>query len=305
MDNESNGNPVLDATNLEQPGQEVEQTEGQQEQVVEPVKQPELKKLKQLQLKVHGEMVTEDLPFELDDRPEVVEYLTKQLQLSKAAQRAMQENQSTKQAAQQLLHSLKSNTRQSLMEMGIDPKEFAAAVIEEELKNAQMTPEERERIELQSKVKGYEEQLKKKEEEFQQKELERLTQMEYERLDKEMTEAISRSDLPKEPYVIEKMARYMNIGISKGVNITPDEALGIVREEMLTDLKKILSALPEDKAEEFIGKEVIDRFRKKNLAKAKVTTPATTKAAIKDIANNNAKPSPVSKKAFKDVFGNF
>lgn len=306
MDDTQNG---ADALNVGVDAQQVNDvdnndTELQQEAVPAQVKE-ELKRVKQLKLKVYGQEVTEDLPFEVDDKPEIVEYLTKQLQLSKAAQRAMQETQTTRQAAQQLFDMIKGNTKQALIEAGVDPKEFAAHLIEEEIKAAQLSPEEKERQELQSKVKKYEEELRQKEEQYKQKELERLTQMEYERLDKEMSEAIEHSDITKTPYVIEKMARYMHIGLKEGVDIKPQEALQIVRTEMLDELKTIINSLPEDKAEEFIGKEVLDRFRKKNLAKAKQQTPATVKAAIRDIAKTGGKEDGPKPKKFSEVFGNF
>lgn len=264
----------------------------------------EIKRLNKLKLKVHGEEIEEELPFEIEEDPEVVEYLTKNLQLGKAAQRAMQEKASYEQQVKQFFQGMKSNTREYLMQMGIDPKEFAAAVIEEEIKKAQLTPEQLKEMELQEELRAEREARQKEREEYEQRELSRLQQVEYERIDNQMTEALESSDLPKTPYVVRKMAEYMLIGSRNGIDLTAKDVLPLVREELMGDLKGIINSLGEDAAEEFIGKEVMTRLRKKNVAKAKNMTPATAKAAIKEVANNS-KPKQESKDKvdYKKFFG--
>lgn len=262
----------------------------------------EAKRIRELKLKVHGEEVTEHLPFELEENPEAVEYLTKQLQLSKAAQRAMQENSTFQKQVGEFFKDLKSNTKAKLIELGIDPKEFAAQVIEEEIKKAQMSPEQLRQQELEDELKKLKEESKKKEEEFNQRELERLREIEFEKIDTQMTSALEKSDLPKKPYVVRKIAEYMLIGANEGINLTPDDVLPLVREELLGDLQEIINSLPEEKAEEFIGKEVLNRFRKKNLAKAK-QTPASVKSSIKDVGTQKVEKKEAAPVNYKNFFG--
>jgi len=281
------------------------QVEGQEVQNAEQAiaeQKAEAKRIRELKLKVHGEEITEELPFEIEEDPEVVEYLTKQLQLSKAAQRAMQENSSFQKQVNQFFKDLKSNTKAKLIELGIDPKEFAAQVIEEEIKKAQMSPEQIRQQELEEELNKLKAESKKKEEEFNQKELERLREIEFEKIDTQMTIALEKSDLPKKPYVVRKMAEYMLIGANNGINLTPEDVLPIVREELLTDLQEIINTLPEDKAEEFIGKEVLNRFRKKNLAKAK-QTPASVKSSIKDVGTQKVEQKQADPVNYKKFFG--
>ena len=285
--------------------QEVEsQVEGEgseeQSEPEQPSKQ-EAKKLKKLKLKVYGDEVEEELPFEIDENPEAVEYLTKQLQLSKAAQRAMQEKSSFEQQVKEFFKGFKSNTKSALEQMGIDPKEFAAAVIEEEIKKSQMTPEQLELEQLRQEKQRLEEEREKSKKEFEEKEMERLQQIERERLDNQITDALDKSDLPKTPYTVRKIAEYMYIGATKGVELSAQDVMPLVREELLSDLRTIIDSMGEDAAEEFIGKEVINRFRKKNLAKAK-QTPATAKSAIKEVAKPQPKSEPEQKLNYKDFF---
>jgi len=266
------------------------------------------KRLNSLKLKIHGEEVEEELPFDFDDNPEAVEYLTKQLQLSKAASRAMQENTTYKTQVNQFFQSLKSNTKDVLAQMGIDPKEFAASVIEEEIKRAQLSPEELERQELQEKLQNMEAENKRKEEEYNQKELSRLKQMEFERIDNQITSALDSSTVPKTSYTVRKIAEYMLAGAKKGYDLSPADVIPIVEDDIKKDLQEIINALGDDGAEEFIGKEVFERFRKKKLAKAKSTpsqvTGASVKSQIKDIGVTKSPSSGAQEKVdYKKFFG--
>jgi hypothetical protein len=279
---------------------------GGEGQVVEtPEQKAEAKRIKALKLKIHGEEVTEELPFEIDDNPEAVQYLTKQLQLSKAAQRAMQEKSSFEKQVQHFFQGLKGNTRAALQDLGIDPREFAAQVIEDEIRKSQMSPEQLKQMELEQELTRLKEESKQREEDFNRREYERVKQIELEKLDTQMSQALSASDLPKNPAIVRRITEYMIMGAQNGVDLNPQDVIPLVRREMFTDLQDIINALPEDQAEEFIGKEVLTRFRKKNLAKAKAPgmTPATAKAAIKDAAGKTAVEKPSDKVEFRKFFG--
>jgi len=307
MSDMESGAPAADALNV---GSQVDQSASLQEGVTpeqaeatHSVAKAEAKRIRELKLKVHGEEFTEELPFEIEEDPEVVEYLTKQLQLSKAAQRAMQEKSTFEKQVGQFFQDMKSNTKAKLIELGIDPKEFAAQVIEEEIKKAQMSPEQLKQMELEQELARLREEAKSKEEQFNQRELERVRAIEFEKIDNQMTQALDRSDLPKKPYVVRKIAEYMLYGANNGIDLSPEDVLPLVRQDLLGDLQEIINTLPEDKAEEFIGKEVLNRFRKKNLAKAK-QTPASVKSSIRDVGGNvKSEPKSADKVDYKKFFG--
>lgn len=308
MSEEMNSAPAADALNVGSNQVESSVQEGvtpEQAAATHAEAKAEAKRIRELKLKVHGQEITEELPFEIEEDPEVVEYLTKQLQLSKAAQRAMQEKSTFEKQVGQFFQDMKSNTKAKLIELGIDPKEFAAQVIEEEIKKAQMSPEQLKQMELEQELNKLREEAKAKEEEFNQRELERVRAIEFEKIDTQMTQAIDRSDLPRKPYVVRKMAEYMLIGANNGIDLTPEDVLPLVRQDLLGDLQEVLGSLPEDKAEEFIGKEVLNRFRKKNLAKAKQpTTPASVKSGIKDVGNTKGNAEkPTDKVDYRKFFG--
>jgi hypothetical protein len=267
-----------------------------------PTEKKEAKKqLRQLQLKIDGQEERFDLPFGIDE--EHAEWMTKQMQLSKVSQKRMQESKALESQVQTFVKALKGDTKNVLAQMGIDPREFAAHIIEEEMKLQALSPEQRERQQLEQKLKALEEERRKEKEEFSKKELERQTQQEYEKIDTKMTTAIEKSGLPKSAVVVKKMADYMLLGLQAGVTLEPEDVIDLVKEEMHTDFKALIASLGEDQAEAFIGKDVLNKIRKKNISKAK-TTPATAKGSLKDVGSKPVEKEP-EKISMKKFFGGF
>jgi hypothetical protein len=306
MNEMNSGAPAADALNV---GSQVsEATESQndsqegsesQEQAPQAATIADRKRLKQLQLKIDGEELTEDLPFEVDE--EHAEYLRKNLQLSKKAQKSMQETSTIKSQVQDFVKMLTSDTKAALAQLGIDPKEFAASVIEEELKLQAMSPEQRERLELQQKLKALEEEREREKEDSNQRELARLQQQEYERVETKMVAAIESSGIPRSTYAIKKMASYMMDGAKEGVMLEPEDVVELVKQEIQEDLREMINALGEDKVESFIGKDILDKVRKKNISKIK-QTPASAKSGIKEVASAKSQTKPSEKMSIKDFF---
>lgn len=273
-------------------------------------KKEEAKRIKQLKLKVYGQDVTEDLPFEIDDNPEVVEYLTKQLQMSKAAQRAMQEKGTLETKVNAFLQNLNGNTEATLRQMNIDPVEFAAKVLEAEIAKQALSPQERKNLELEAKLKHLEEENKRKEQESERREQEIRRKQIGEQVENQMIQALDKSDLPHTPYVADRIAKYMILALNDKdgpMELTPEEVIPLVREDILRDLQQVFKGMSDDKIENFIGKEIFQKVRKKNLEKVKSqpTTPATAKAAIKEVARDqkvSVKSKDEPKMLAKDFF---
>lgn len=303
MEDTNTGAPAADALNV---GSQVESAESQteesgesQEQAPQAATAAERKRLKQLQLKIDGEELTEDLPFEVDE--EHAEYLRKNLQLSKKAQKSMQEVSSIRSQVQDFVKMLTGDTKAALAQLGIDPKEFAASIIEEELKLQAMSPEQRERLELEHKLKQLEEEREREKQEFNQRELARLQQQEYERVETKMVAAIESSGIPRSTYAIKKMASYMMDGAKEGVMLEPEDVVELVKQEIQDDLKELINALGEDRVENFIGKDILDKVRKKNISKIK-QTPASVKSGIKEVSSSKSTSKPAEKMSIKDFF---
>lgn len=263
------------------------------------------RRLKALRLKIDGREVEEQLPFEIPDTPEAVEYMKRQLQMSKAAQKRMGEKAALEQEVSRFLQELRSNPRKVLQDpsFGVDVKKLAAEIIEEEIANSQKSPEQLEREKLERELMELREQRKKEQEDYQKREFERLQQMEYERYDNLMTQALETSDLPKSPYVVKKMADYMMMGLSEGIDVTPQDVLPLVREEILEDIREMAQAMPIETLEKLFGGDVLSKIRKKNVAKAKSAQAIPPKKAG-DVGATKASPTSQEPKkmSYKEFF---
>lgn len=272
-------------------------------------KAAELKKmLKSLKVKYNGKEIDEELPFEIPDDPKAIEYMKKQIQMSKLAQSKSQEFSKLQQEAVDFLKELKSNPRKVLSDpsIGIDLKKLAVEMIEEEVANSKKSPEQLEREKLETELKELKKEREKEKEESKTREFERLQKQELERYDVLMGQALEKSNLPKSPYIVKKMADYMLMAINAGHDVTPDDVLPLVEEEMKSDLKEMFAIMPEDVIENFIGKDVFEKVRKKKLNKIKQSQPLATKTSTPDVGQAKKEDSDASKlpkKSFRDFFG--
>lgn len=265
------------------------------------------KMLKSLKIKFNGKEIEESLPFEIPDDEQSIEYMKKQLQMSKLAQSKSQELSQLQKDAVDFIEQLRKNPRKVLSDpnIGVDLKKIAIELIEEEVENAKKSPEQLEKEKLQKELEELKEARKKESEEQQKREFERIQQQEYERYDMLMSQALDKSDLPKSPYVIKKMADYMLLGLKNGIDVTPDDVLPMVRDEIREDLQQMFQVMPEDVIEQFIGKETFNKVRKKNLQKAKQAQQITKAKQIQDVGVTKQQNSdkPADKQPMKKFFG--
>jgi hypothetical protein len=288
--------------NSGQPGQEAQPTLTKQE----------IKRIKALKIKVDGQEFDEALPFEIDDTPESREYMTKQLQLARMSNKRAQtaaDLQKKMDAIGDYLQQAKGDKkklRALLKDLGADEKELAASIIEEEIENSKKSPEQLEKEKLEAELRELKDQQKKSKEEWEAREKERLYGQEAERYDMLVSKAIETSDLPKSPYVVKKMADYMLLGLENGIDIHPDDVISLVREEIQGDIQQMFAVMPEEVVEKLIGKDVLGKIRKRNVAKAKGAgqPPVPVKSAIKDVGQKSqAEEKPIQKKTIKQLWG--
>lgn len=266
----------------------------------------ELKKaIKKLQLKIDGKEVVEELPFELPDDPAVKEYMTRQLQLAKMAHQRANQYSTLDKEVRSFINELRANPEKVLADpaFGVDLKAFATKIIEQEIEQSKKTPEQIEKEKLETELKRLQAERETEKKELQEKQLQLLEQQEYERYDREMTEVLSASDLPKSPYVVKKMADYMLLALENGMkDVSPKDILPLVREEIHKDIKEMFGIMPEDVIEGMIGKDTIGKLRKRNVAKAKEAPPVPVQKAVTDIGKTEAKKEAAKKMSYREFF---
>lgn len=260
---------------------------------------PPVSQMKKLMLKVDGQ------EFEEEFDPNDDNYLREQLQMAKVGRKRMQEYSELQKEVLGFVQALKENPRKALSNpnIGVDVKELAARIIEEEIAESKKSPAQLEKEQLQEELRTLKEAQEKEKTEREQAEYQRVLAQSYEQIDIQVDNALSKTDLPKEPYVVKKIAEYMLAGYSANKDITPDDVIPLVREEIMSDIRHLASVLPEEALAEIFG-DVVKKLRKTNIAKAKAKQAVGSNRSP-DVAQRSkvADKSDAKKKSFKEFFG--
>lgn len=258
------------------------------------------KQLKKLRIKYNGK--EEDVEFDPNDE----EFLRKQFQLAKLGTANAGKYSQLENEVKTFIENLRKDPAAALSDpsVGVDLKQLAKQVIEQEIENSKKSPEQLEKEKIEKELKKLKADYDKEKQERTEREKARLKGEALERYDTMVSNALSKSDLPKAPYVVSKFADYMLLGLEHGIEVTPDDLLPIIREEVLEDMRSMVHIMPDDVLETFLGKDRIKGIRKKAVAKVKAAP--VNAAAIKDTgADKKAeqKQEPEKKQTAKSFFG--
>lgn len=263
------------------------------------------KMLKKLKLKFNGREIEEDLPFEIEEKH--ADWMTKQRQMAMLGQHKSQEYNQLEREVGAFIEQLRNPaTRRKALSnpaIGMDIKEFAAQVLQEEIEESQKSPEQIREEELTRQLEELRAERETEKEAASRQELERLTDREFERYDNLMSSALESSDLPKSPYVVKKMTEYMIEAVENGMDIEPKHILPLIRNEMLGDVQEMLRSMPPEMVEQILGNDIISALRKNRVAASK-KPPIPVKSGLRDVGiKTEKKAAPAKKETFKDFFG--
>lgn len=302
----TNAAPEAAPTNASTEAQTAEQTTQTEQSAKSPAQKEVQKKVEQklrkLKLKVDGQEYEEE--FDPNDDA----YLTRQFQMAKAAQKRMSEFSQLQKEVRSFVEALKKDPRKVLTDptIGLDVKKFAAEILEEEIQNSKKSPDQLAREKLERELKDLKEQRDNEKKENSAKELSRLQEQAYERYDIAISNAIEKTDLPKSPYVLGKITDLMILAVQNGLDISADDIMPVVREDIANDLKQMFAVMPEEAIERIVGKDVLTKIRKKNISKVKsAAAPTPLKSSIRDVGatKKETKVEDLPKKNFKQFFG--
>jgi hypothetical protein len=267
---------------------------------------------KKYQLKVNNKM--RDIELDLGNDEEVQKYLQKAM----GADERFQEAATVRKQMEQLINELKTNPMAILKHkaLGLDVRKLAEQVMNEEIEELSLTEEQKKIRQLEASLKEREDRDKTREEELQQARREQLEQAAADELDKGISDALNASNLPKSPYVVKRVTDAMITAIELGYkNVTVDQVMPFVEEQMMGELQRLFEEAPEDTAdkllERFVGKKSLDRYRSNKVKKARAKAPTETASKIVDSgkkveATTKDKNKAEEKKVrFKDMFGTF
>jgi hypothetical protein len=285
---------------------EVEDSEGDEvaEVVAKPSKkdikkaQEVEKRIKKLKLKVDGQEIEED--FDLDDEDRLV----KELQMSKMGQKRAQQHADLEKQVRAFFQAFEKDPFEAMHQLGMKPDQVIDQYINKQMDQAKKSPEQIQREKLEQELQRIKAERESEKETAKTKELARLQEQAFTQYDLQMEQSLAKSDLPKTPYTVKKIADYMLVALQAGKDVTPEDVIPLVREEMHSDLREMFASLPEDAVEQLLGEQMLNKLRKRRISKAQAGSQAVGKSTIQDTGRSGKTESkPGDKKSFKDFFG--
>lgn len=291
--------------NMEATSEEIEDTgedladDGTEPQKDEAKKEAVSRK-KKYQLKVNGK--SRDFELDLDNDDEIQKYLSKAM----AADEKFQEAAMTRKQAEQLVEMLRTNPLAILKhpDLGLDVKQLAQQVLNEELEEMSKTPEQKELEDMKSKLKEYEEEKKRLENDKREADKARIESEAFQQLDEQITSALTKSSLPRSDYTIKRIADMMIDAVNAGyVDVTVDQIMPLVEEKITAEIQALFETSPDEVFEKLVNKKRLDAYRKAKVSKAK-SKPVVTAKQIQDSgASAKTQPkAPTAELRVKDLF---
>jgi hypothetical protein len=212
-------------------------------------------------LKVNGREV------ELDE-PEVI----RRAQLAEAADAKFREAADMRKQMEQFVEQLRSDPMSILThpDIGLDFKALAEQHLTKELQRELLSPEQRELEDLREWRREQETQAEQQRQEqmtrAQRQEMQRLEQQAAENYDRQITEVLNHSGLPKTAHTVKRVAELLYGALEKGYDLDVATAVDMVRQGYMTDISALVGGLDGDHLVKTLGDDVVKKLRKHDLA---------------------------------------
>lgn len=253
---------------------------------------------KKLQLKLDGKV--EEMELDLDNEEELV----KHLQMSKMGQKRMQEKAELEKNVRQFFEAFQKDPLSVLMDPSLNisdeqRKQLAQTIINGELEEMKKSPEQKEKERLQKEYEALKKQVEDEKKAREAAEMAALQEKYAVDYDNQITEAISSSGLPKTARTVKHMAEAMMFALENNIDLSPKDLVPYIKKQTLAEFKDMISSLPDEEFENWVGKDRISNMRKKNLQKMKQAADAAAK--VKDPGEaKKVDEKPKQKMDFKD-----
>lgn len=211
-------------------------------------------------------------------------------QLEKVSRDKLTQADQMMKQVQQVINFAKANPKEFLKETGLDPYEFAEATLLEKYELMQMTPEQKELLQLKQWKALKDEEEKQVKAKSEQEALSKAEIEETQKLDQEIGNAWKESGLPAHPYFGAQIAFQMMAASKAGKELTAKDAAVKVNGEFRNNIKGIFGSLDAEAIHELFGEDFFKKLRKYDLDK--ISAKAASKlGTTKDQQGLGQKPT--------------
>lgn len=233
-------------------------------------KKEEIREMKKLmKLKVHGKEFEKEIDFSNEKE------LKQLLEKAYGADATFQDAAKVKKQMAAIAEMLQNDPFALMREAGLDPDELTAKYMEDRLREFEKSPEQKQLEELQKQVEHEKQRREALENEKFEAEQNRIQESYMRDMDDQITNALSSAELPKSPYVVKRIAEYLSIGLEQGKELSVKDVVPLVQKSIKNEIREMFEAFPEDIIEGFLGDNVLNKMKKKRLAKMKEVQSAS------------------------------
>jgi hypothetical protein len=276
-----------------------DENSGTEPKVQTEAKKEEIREMKKkLKLKVHGREMEKEIDFANEKE------LKQLLEKAYGADTTFQEASKIKKQMAAIAEMLHKDPFALMREAGLDPDDLTAKYMEERLKEMEKSPEQKQLEELQKQVEQERQRREALENEKMQAEQQRIQESYMRDMDDQITDALGSAELPKSPYVVKRIAEYLSIGLEQGKQLSVKDVVPLVQKSIKNEIREMFEAFPEDVIEGFLGDNVLNKMKKRRLAKMKEVQSASTVKSTgqTEIAKTQVKAQPKEKIPARDFW---
>jgi hypothetical protein len=202
---------------------------------------------------------------DVDEQELILGYQTR-----KAADEKFREAAAARKQAEEFVAMMKNGQFfEVAKKLGLDPRALSEKYLMEILEEESLDPKDRELKELKKQLAKTKEAEEAAQREKEEGERAALTERYTEEYTKQIVEALSSSGLPKTEHTVKRMAFYMHQGLQRGMDLSAQEVVELVRQDYLTEQQALYSSLDGDNLVKLLGEDTAKKIRQYDLAKLK------------------------------------
>lgn len=196
-------------------------------------------------------------------------------QLAESADQKFQEAAKMRKQAEAFIQALRDDPISVLTNpnLGVDMRKIAEKFLAKEYQREMISPEQRELEELREFKAQRERELQEQQEREQMTAKERefsVQQQKYaQEYDRQISEGLANSGLPKTPQTLKRVAELMHSALRKGYELDVATAVDMVRESYQNDMMQLYGQLDGDKLVGLLGEDLAKKIRMYDLQRLK------------------------------------
>lgn len=244
---------------------------------------------------IDGEQVEEEVDF--SDK----EALKKRFQLGHAAQKRMAEAKAAKAKAYEIVKAFEDDPANILERLGPKGMEAAEKFLMKKIQEQMKSPEEREYEMTKAELAKYKEQEKLAKEAEEKQKISAQEAKYAQEFQATIISALDKSQLPKTPDLVKRMAFIMSKNLELGLDLSPDELAQEVRKDQQELIKSLSKDASVEQLLEMLGPDIANKIRKYDLEKLKLKRNPVLSPDKPEVFENTEKRSkkPVSMEEWK------